>query len=318
MADVVIVGAGPAGLSCATELSRRGIDVTVIDRDESPGGVPRYTDHLGYGLSDLRVLSGPSYARRLVDRAMATGVELRSLSTATDVTADASHAAVEVTSPLGRTTMSARAVVLATGCRERPRAARLIPGARPPGIYTTAWLQRATMNGTFRGTRAVIVGAEHVSYSAVLTLAHVGCRTVAMVTESARHQTYAPVDLASRLRYRFPLMTGTRIVDVVGPHHLSGVVVQGPKGEQSLACDTLIVSGDWIAENELARRAGLATGERGAIVTDGFRTENPRIFAAGNVMHPARTADACAREGTMAARSVLQWLDTPAAEFSLP
>lgn len=318
MADVIVIGAGPSGLSCATELSRRGMSVTVIDRDEAPGGVPRYTDHLGYGLSDLRLLSGPAYARRLADQAEAAGVELRCRSTATDVIPAPGHVTVEVTSPTGRANLRARAIVLATGCRERPRAARLIPGARPPGIYTTAWLQRAAMNGTFLGRRAVIVGAEHVSYSAVLTLAHAGCRTVAMVTHEDRHRTYAPVDLAARLRYRFPLLTGRRITDVMGPRHLTGVVVRGPEGEQALACDTLIVSGDWIAENELARRVGLATGARGALAVDDYQTGNPRIFATGNVLHPARTADACAREGRRAARRLREWLDSPAAQPSLP
>lgn len=308
MRDVIVVGAGPAGLTAGAELARDGLDVLVLDRDEAAGGVPRYTDHLGYGLREWRLLSGPGYARRLVRRAATSGAEVRDHSTVTAVAAADHGFVVDVTSPRGREAIEGRAVLLATGCRERPRPARQLPGQRPTGVYTTGWLQRATLNGTFQGRRAVILGAEHVSYSAILTLAHAGCRTAAIVTDEARHQTYAPFDLAARLRYRVPLLTRARIIDVVGHDRLEGVIVEGPAGEQALECDTLVVTGDWTAENELARRLDLPTGDRGAVVVDAFATPLEGVFAAGNVLHPARTADACARDGSQAARRIAAWL----------
>ncbi|HAN70346.1 MAG TPA: hypothetical protein DCQ36_01985 [Actinobacteria bacterium] len=311
MADVIVIGGGPAGLTCSTHLARAGAEVVLLDRDVAPGGVPRYTDHLGYGIRDLRLQSGPRYAHRLSEAALAAGVQIRTSTTATGLTqrtADGTRG-VEVTAPSGREVLQGRAIVLATGCRERPRSARLIPGSRPSGIYSTAWLQRATLAGSFTGRRAVIVGAEHVSYSAVMTLHHAGCRTVAMVTDLGRHQTYAPVDLAARLRYRFPVLNDTRIRAVEGSPTLESVVVDGPGGEQRLACDTLIVSGDWVAENELARRIGLAVSTpRGAVPVNSFQTAEPGIFAAGNILHPAKTADACARDGEQAARVIGPWL----------
>jgi NADPH-dependent 2,4-dienoyl-CoA reductase/sulfur reductase-like enzyme len=137
---VVIVGAGPAGLAAALELRRRGVaDVLVLEREAALGGIPRHAQHQGFGLRDLhRPLSGPSYARRYAELAAAAGAELR---TETMVTGWSPGGALELTGPRGRERLEPAAVVLATGCRERPRSARLVPGSRPDGVITTGTLQ---------------------------------------------------------------------------------------------------------------------------------------------------------------------------------
>ncbi|HEY5151745.1 MAG TPA: FAD-dependent oxidoreductase, partial [Mycobacterium sp.] len=162
--DVAIVGGGPAGLAAAADLAARGLEVVVLERESAAGGIPRHSDHLGYGIRDLRtVLTGPAYARRLVQRAGEAGAQIR---TETMVTGWAGQRTLETTSPRGRELIDAGAVILATGARERPRSARLIPGDRPSGVYTTGHLQNV-VNIAHRtvGSRAVIVGAELVSYS---------------------------------------------------------------------------------------------------------------------------------------------------------
>ena len=129
--DVLIVGAGPAGLAAAAELRRLGIGrVLVAEREETPGGVPRHCAHTGFGLRDLhRVMAGPGYARRYADAAARAGADIRA---GTTVTGWAGPRTVTMTSARGLETVSAAAVLLATGCRERPRPARLVPGDRPP------------------------------------------------------------------------------------------------------------------------------------------------------------------------------------------
>lgn len=304
-ADIAIIGAGPAGLTLATRLADRGLQVLVLDRDTEPGGVPRHSDHPGYGLH--RFLSGPTYARLLTKEAQRAGAVIATEATVTSM----DGRTLQVTAPSGRRTITARAVVLATGCREAPRAARLIPGSRPSGVLTTGWLQRAVHLEHQRiGTRAVIIGAEHVSYSAVVTLAEAGCSTVAMVTAGDRAETYLAFRAAARLRYRFPVLVGSTVVDVVGRHQLTAVQVRRADGSlQDIPCDTLICTGDWRAENTLARSAGLAIGSSGGPAIDTqFRTSQPGVFAIGNLLHPGATADRCAKDARNAVPSIQHWL----------
>src|SRR5436189_2448921 len=189
--DAAVVGGGPAGLTAAAALRQDGAGrVVVLEREREAGGIPRHAQHQGFGARDLRrMLSGPRYAERLAERAAASGAELR---TETQVTGWSEDGGLELTGPAGRTELAARAVVLATGCRERPRSARLVPGSRPDGVFTTSTLQQLVhLHGQRVGRCAVVVGAEHVSFSAVATLAQGGASVVALVTELPRHQSLA-------------------------------------------------------------------------------------------------------------------------------
>jgi len=311
MTDVIVVGGGPAGLACALELRRRGVgDVLVLDREQQAGGIPRHSVHQGFGLRDFhRVLSGPRYARRYAERARGAGVEVMEQAMVTGWSADE---ALEVTSPAGRETVRAPAVVLATGCRERPRSARLVPGSRPEGVLTTGMLQQLALKGMPVGGRALVVGAEHVSFSAVLTLAHAGAKVIGMTTELPRHQTSALFRAGAALRYRFPLWTRTAIARISGRSRVEEVELLDLENRHArvIACDTVVFTADWIPDHELAVVGGLELdpGTRGPRVDTGLRTTRPRIFAAGNVLHGAEPADIAALSGRHAAGSVARWL----------
>lgn len=304
--DVAIVGAGPAGLSAAIELRRRGAGrVVVFERESAAGGIPRHTAHLGYGTRDLhRLTTGPRYAALLTQRADKAGVEIelgRSVHSFTD-------GRVVTTGASGPAESRARAVLLATGVRERPRSARLVPGDRPAGVLTTGALQQfTTLHHQPVGTRAVVVGAEHVSFSAVLTLAHGGCKVVAMVTTLPRHQTYGPLKLATASRHRVPIHTGVGIAEIFGRRRVEAVVLTDGR---RIACDTIVFTGDWIPDHELARSAGLPMlpSAKSPIVDDGWHTEQRGVFAIGNLIHPAETADVCALDGRAVAAHVMDWL----------
>lgn len=309
--EVAIVGAGPAGLTLAERLAVQGLRVLVLDRDTEPGGVPRHSDHPGYGMRDLRrFLRGPAYANLLAKRAELAGVKIQTQATVTSL----DDLTLQITAPSGRRQVTARAVVLATGCREAPRPARLIPGSRPSGVLTTGWLQRAVhLEHQQIGSRAVIIGAEHVSYSAAITLREAGCATVAMVTARDRVDTFLAFQIAARLRYRFPVLTGSTVVDVTGRAALESIQVRRGDGTVlTIPCDTLVCTGDWRAENTLAKSAGLLLGSSGGPDIDAqFRTSHQGVFAIGNLLHPGATADRCAQDAQLAAAAggpIMRWL----------
>jgi thioredoxin reductase len=312
-ADVVIVGAGPAGLSAARHLRTLGVSsVLVLEREAEAGGIPRHSDHLGYGVRDLRtLLSGPAYAQRLADLADAAGADIR-LSTM--VTGWAGDRSLLVTSPQGRRRIDARAVVLATGARERPRSARLVPGDRPDGIFTTGQLQNHVhLHHQPAGTRAVIVGAEMVSWSAVLTLRAAGCRASLMTTEYGRPEAYSVITAAGRLGLRVPVARRTRVTCVIGRDRVTAVELEHLDSgkRRTFACDTVVFTGSWIPDHELARLRGIQIdpGHRGPVVDSALRTTADGIFGAGNVLHPVDTADAAALDGRHVAGPVQRYLE---------
>jgi thioredoxin reductase len=315
-ADVVVVGAGPAGLTAAAELRRQGVEsVIVLERETEAGGIPRHSDHTGYGLRDRRrVLTGPQYARHLVDEARDWRVDLRTSTMATDWAGDS---ALFVTGPTGRLRIDARAIVLATGARERPRSARLVPGDRPSGVLTTGQLQtlvhlKHERAGGQVGTRAVVVGAELVSWSAVVTLREAGCATVLMTSEFERLESYAAFNLAGRTALRVPVTRRTKVTRIIGRERVEAVELRRTDTgmRRIVECDTVVFTGDWIPDNELARARGLAIdpGHLGPLVDTALRTTATGIFAAGNVLHPVDTADVAALDGRHVAGIVLGYL----------
>jgi thioredoxin reductase len=315
---VAVVGGGPAGLSAAAVLAGR-VDgpVVVLDRERETGGIPRHSDHTGYGLRDLhRLLTGPAYARRLTARAADAGAQLRTSAMVTGWTPDG---ALEVTAPTGRTTLRADAVVLATGARERPRPARLVPGDRPDGVLTTGTLQNLVHLHHRRdvGRCAVVVGAELVSWSAVLTLRDAGCSTALLVSAHAVPEAVAPVRFAARVGLRVPVATRTRLVAVEGRDRVEAVVLEhlDSGARRRVGCDTVVLTGDWVPDHELARLGGLVVdrGTKGPAVDGALRTTRRGVFAAGNLLHPVDTADVAALDGLHVADAVVRHLADPAA-----
>lgn len=320
--DVVIVGAGPAGLSAAIELKRQGIkNILVVDREPEAGGMPRFCHHTGFGREDLwRMWLGPKYAKYYRDLADKMDVEVRTSTTILRWGESAKEhedsRSLNFTSPQGTGAIDAQAVLLATGVRERPRAARMIPGTRPQGIFTTGSLQRFVYQEHLPvGNRAVIVGAEVVSLSALMTLNHAGVRCMMMVTEESAHQIEFPYIVVkwavADILTRTPIITHARVTNIFGHKRVEGIELTHASGQTEIVdCDTVIFTGNWIPENEIARLGGLTINPvtHGPQIDGNFHSSAKGVFVAGNLLRGAETADRCALEGKRAAKSIVKFL----------
>ncbi|MFF1920842.1 FAD-dependent oxidoreductase [Streptomyces sp. NPDC058221] len=302
--DVLVVGAGPAGLGAAAELAASGARVEVLEREQSAGGIPRHCHHGGFGSRRGGGLSGPEYARRCTAAAERAGATLR---TGVTVTGWAGPRVLDATGPGGLERITAGAVLLATGARERPRSARLVPGTRPAGVYTTGELQQAVhLHHQYIGTRAVVVGDEPVSHAAADTLRAAGVEVAALVTGD-------PPAPLGRVRRGTPVLTRTTVTGLTGRGRLTGVALRHDDGRTTtLRCDTVVFTGDWIPDHELARRGAVALdpGTRGPAHDASYRTGEQGVFAVGNLLHAVESAGTAAAEGRAAAAPVLRHLTT--------
>jgi pyridine nucleotide-disulfide oxidoreductase len=188
-----------------------------------------------------------------------------------------------------------------------------VPGSRPDGVMTTGTLQQLVyLKERPAGTRALIVGAEHVSFSALVTLAHGGATAVGMVTELPRHQTFALFRAGAALRWRTPLWTRTAVSAVHGRPRVEEVELTDLDSGRTrrVACDTVVFTADWIPDHELAVLAGLSMdpGTRGPAVDAALRTSRPGVFAAGNLLHGAENADVAALSGRHAGAAAADFL----------
>lgn len=318
---VAVVGGGPAGLSAAARLAPEVDQVVVLDREQQAGGIPRHSDHPGYGIRDRRrFMSGPAYAEALVREARSAGAQIL---TGWTVTGWADDDTLVATTPQGRVLVRPETFCFATGARERPRTARMIPGTRPDGVLTTGQLQNLVHVGHAEvGTRAVVVGAELVSWSAVMTLAEAGCRTEALISEHPVGESYALFRGPGKVMFRTRVATSTRVVAIHGRARVTGVEVEDTHTgrRRTIDCDTVVFTGDWIPDNELLRMAGVEidTASLSPVVDAAMRTSKKNVFSVGNVNHPVETADVVALEGTHAAERILEHLaGRPAAKATV-
>jgi NADPH-dependent 2,4-dienoyl-CoA reductase/sulfur reductase-like enzyme len=307
--DVVIIGGGPAGLAAAAELKRLGIgDVVVIEREQYAGGVPRHCGHLGFGWSEFRrMLAGPAYARRLV--AAAEGVDLRTGTTALNLEQQRLErpARVRVLTPVEIQVLEAQRVLLALGTRETPRAARLISGTRPWGVFTTGALQQLVYLAGFKPcTRAVIVGTELVSFSNLLTMRHAGIRPLAMLEESAQVVAPRAGGWIARAAFGTRILTRTRVIAVRGETRVSGVDIERDGKCETIECDGVVFSGRFVPETAIVKTSHLvldpSTG--GPVVDQYGRCSDPAYFAAGNLLRPVEASWTAWSEGRDVARAI--------------
>ncbi|MEA3545475.1 MAG: FAD-dependent oxidoreductase [Thermodesulfobacteriota bacterium] len=284
--DVVIIGAGPAGLSAATTLKQAGIEsVLILEREAEAGGIPRHCAHPPYGIREYkRLLTGPTYAKKLVETAHNAGVSIALKNTVTKMEPGG---VLTIASPEGLKKLTAKRVLLATGIRETPRSARLVSGDRALGICNTGTLQSMFyLKNMVPFRRPIVVGTEIVSFSALSTCKKAGIQPVAMLEENQRPTIRWPIHYAARL-FGVPLFLNTQIVKILGKNRVNAVQVMGENGNvREITCDGVLFTGQFTPESTLARMSHLELDyETNSPVVDQFgRCSDPAYYAAGNVL----------------------------------
>ena len=312
--DIVIIGGGPAGLAAALAAREAGVtDLLILERGNELGGILNQCIHSGFGLHTFREeLTGPEYAARYMDRVLAESIPFRLGAMAVRVTAD--RRVTYVSREEGLETVQARAVVLAMGCRERPRGALSIPGARPAGIYTAGAAQRLmNIDGYQVGREAVILGSGDIGLIMARRLTLEGAR-VRLVAELMPYSGGLKRNIVQCLNdFGIPLKLSHTVVDIHGRDRVEAVTVAAvdsqrrpiPGTEERIPCDTLLLSVGLLPENELTREAGAAmcAATGGPVVSDRLETDLPGIFACGNVLHVHDLVDYVSQEAALAGES---------------
>ena len=321
--DVLVVGAGPAGLAAACAAKEAGAqDVLVIERDDAPGGILQQCIHNGFGLHRFKEeLTGPEYAQRFVDKAAGLGIPVVCGTMVLDISPQADGGAkVTVMSPRGGLKVyNTRAVVLAMGCRERPRGALMTPGTRPAGVYTAGTVQRlVNMDGIMPGKRAVILGSGDIGLIMARRLTFSGAKVLACIEIMKKSSGLMRNVVQCLNDYDIPLLLSHTVTDVEGREHVTGVKVAKvdddmkpiPGTEIHYDCDTLVLSCGLIPENELTKKAGVEmdTKTRGPNVDPNtMATSVPGIFAGGNVVRVYDLVDWVSRDSEIAGRSAAEY-----------
>jgi Pyridine nucleotide-disulphide oxidoreductase len=246
--DVIIIGAGPAGLSTAMRLRELGIkNVVVLERESQAGGVPRHCGHFGFGWeSHKRLMSGPKFAKRLVSAA--NGIDIRTSTTVLEFTL---RNTLRVHSSKGITDMSAKRVILATGARETPRSAQLIGGNRLPGVMNTGTLQQLVyLKNQKPFSKPAIIGHEWVTYSALMTCNHAGIKPIGIFAEE-KLETPWFFPLGAKLRYGVPTQTKAKLIAIHGTSQVEAIEIEQSSKRSMIACDGVIFSGKFVSELSL-------------------------------------------------------------------
>ncbi len=312
--DVLIVGGGPAGLAAAIAAKESGIDnLLVLEREHNPGGILRQCIHNGFGLHRFKEeLTGPEYAQRDIDKAKELGIEIQTDTFVLSV--DPDHTVTAMSSEKGIEVFQAKSIILAMGCRERPRGALGTPGTRCAGIYSAGTAQKyVNLMGYMPGKRVVILGSGDIGLIMARRMTLQGAKVLACV-ELMPFSSGLNRNIVQCLNdYDIPLYLSHTVVDIEGNERLTGVTVAKvdenrrpiPGSEIHFDCDTLLLSVGLIPENELSQGAGVKMSPltSGAEVDDVLQTNIPGVFACGNVLHVHDLVDHVSNESFKAGRA---------------
>ena len=317
--NLVIIGGGPAGMAAAVAAYDAGErDILILERDAALGGILRQCIHNGFGLHRFgEELTGPEYAARYEEQVEERGIPYLLNTMVMKITPEREVIAQNETDGIFH--IQAGAIVLAMGCRERPKGALGIAGTRPAGIYTAGTAQKfVNMKGMMPGREVVILGSGDIGLIMARRMTLEGAKVHA-VCELMPYSGGLARNIEQCLNdFSIPLKLSHTVTEIHGRERLTGVTISAVDenrrpiagSEEYIPCDTLLLSCGLIPENELTRGAGIEmdpiTG--GALVNGERETSAPGIFACGNVLHVHDLVDFVSEEAEIAGRAAVRFL----------
>lgn len=323
--DIVLIGGGPAGMAAAIAAKKAGSDsILILERDTRIGGILLQCIHNGFGLHYFgEELTGPEYAARFSDQVNQLGIEYKTdtmvLEVEKESTPGQGHRVTAINTTDGLMHIKAKAVVLATGCRERTRGALIIPGTRPAGIFTAGAAQRfVNIDGYMPGRKVVILGSGDIGLIMARRLTLEGSE-VKLVCEVMPFSSGLRRNIVQCVEnFNIPLKFSHTIVKIHGKERVEGVTVAAVDSnrkpiagtEEFIECDTLLLSVGLIPENEIASGCKIAidSATSGPVVNEHMQSSVPGIFACGNTVHVHDLVDFVTAESLRAGENAAKYV----------
>ncbi|MDR1734391.1 MAG: NAD(P)/FAD-dependent oxidoreductase [Oscillospiraceae bacterium] len=333
--ELIVIGGGPAGMAAALEASKNGVkQILILERAETLGGILVQCIHTGFGLHYFgEELSGPEYAGRFVVQVEENpDITVKPDTMVLDIVpGEGSHTVIAVNKADGLLELSCKAVVLAMGCRERPRGALNIAGSRPSGILSAGTAQKyVNLDGYMPGKEVVILGSGDIGLIMARRMTLEGAK-VKMCCELMPYSSGLTRNIVQCLDdFGIPLKLSCTVIGVHGRERLEGVTIANvdenrrpiPGTEEYVPCDLLLLSVGLIPENELSRAAGVSMDRvtNGPVVGQDRETDIPGIFACGNVLHVHDLVDFVTLESQQAGKGAAAYIQkgTPAERTFIP
>jgi len=316
---LVIIGGGPAGMCAATAAYKSGVDdILLLERDKNLGGILQQCIHNGFGLHRFKEeLTGPEYAYKCEQELLKLPIKVQCETTVLEISPD--RVITTISKQHGVEKIKAEAIILAMGCRERPRGALNIAGSRASGIFSAGTAQKyVNMMGCMPGKNVVILGSGDIGLIMARRMTQEGAKVHA-VCEVMPYSGGLQRNIQQCLNdFDIPLMLSHTVTEIHGSDRITGVTIskvdekmQPIEGsEKYIECDTLLLSVGLIPENELSKTASVELSgiTKGAVVDQNRQTNIDGIFACGNVLHVHDLADFVSEEAEIAAEAAAEYL----------